>query len=626
MSKEPTTTKALLTIPVSERDHTQGPADAKVTMVEYGDYQCPHCRLVYYNIKELQARLGDRLRYVYRHLPIAGSHPEAQLAAEAVEAAGAQGKFWEMHDQLYGHPDLDRAHIMAYAEKIGLDMERFRQEIEDRVYRDKVQEDFDSGLRSGANGTPTFFINGERYDGAWDTESLLELVEKPLGMRVRLLGQDFARQAASGGVVLLICTLIALIWRNSGAGDSYVDFWDTKLAITLGSWELSESFLHWINDGLMVIFFFVVGLEIKRELTTGELASPSKAALPLAGAIGGMLMPAAIYLLFNARGPAQDGWGVPMATDIAFTLGILTMFGSRIPLPLKIFFTAMAIADDLGAILVIAVFYSADISFIALGVAAVFLFALIILNRARVYSPLPYAVLGVGLWLAFLESGIHPTIAGVLLAATIPSRSPPNLRSMLAQVISLLQSFDLPVSWREHADSRRQAAISTLENIGDRMQSPAQRLEEGLTPWTTYLILPLFALANAGVAINADSVSTLTSRMSLGIILGLVVGKPLGIGLIGYISYRLGWATLPGGVSWPQFLSAGVLAGIGFTMSLFIANAAFSDPALEEASKLAILVASVVAAAVGSVLLTLTSPNTKAHSEMIPIASGDLTR
>ncbi len=168
MSKEPTTTKALLTIPVSERDHTQGPADAKVTLVEYGDYQCPHCRLVYYNIKDLQALLGDRLQYVYRHLPIAGSHPEAQMAAEAVEAAGAQGKFWEMHDQLYGHPDLDQSHIMAYAEQIGLDMERFRQEIADRVYRDKVQEDFDSGLRSGANGTPTFFINGERYDGAWD--------------------------------------------------------------------------------------------------------------------------------------------------------------------------------------------------------------------------------------------------------------------------------------------------------------------------------------------------------------------------------------------------------------------------------------------------------------------------
>jgi NhaA family Na+:H+ antiporter len=228
------------------------------------------------------------------------------------------------------------------------------------------------------------------------------------------------------------------------------------------------------------------------------------------------------------------------------------------------------------------------------------------------------------LWLAFLESGIHPTIAGVLLAATIPSRSPPNLRSMLAQVISLLHSFDLPVSWQEHADSRRQAAVSTLEEISERMQSPAQRLEESLTPWTTYLILPLFALANAGVAINSETVGTLTSRLSLGIILGLVVGKPLGIGLIGYASCRLGLATLPGGVTWPQFLSAGVLAGIGFTMSLFIASAAFSDPVIQEASKLAILVASILAAVVGSVLLTLTSPNTDAHSEMIRIASGDL--
>jgi NhaA family Na+:H+ antiporter len=626
MSGEVITAKARLVVPVNERDHAQGPADAPVTLVEYGDYQCPHCRLTYYNIKRLQKRLGDRLRYVYRHLPIASIHPDAQLAAEAVEAAGAQGKFWDMHDQLYGHPDLGKAHIMAYAEEIGLDMVRFREELEQRVHRDKVQEDFDSGIRSGVNGTPTFFLNGERYDGSWDTESLLELVQKPLGVRVRLLGQDFARQAASGGIVLLICTVIALIWRNSGAGDSYVQFWNTEVAITVGPWELSESILHWINDGLMVIFFFVVGLEIKRELTTGELASPSKAALPIAGAIGGMLMPAAIYLLFNAGGPAQEGWGIPMATDIAFTLGILTMFGSRIPLPLKVFFTAMAIADDLGAILVIAIFYSADISFVALGVAAVFLFALIVLNRARVYSPLPYAVLGVGLWLAFLESGIHPTIAGVLLAATIPSRSPPNLRSMLAQVISLLQSFDLPVSWREHADSRRQAAVSTLEEISERMQSPAQRLEESLTPWTTYLILPLFALANAGVAIDGDSVSTLTSRLSLGIILGLVVGKPLGIGLIGYVSCRLGLATLPGGVTWPQFLSAGVLAGIGFTMSLFIASAAFSDPAIQEASKLAILVASILAAVAGSVLLALTSPNTEAHSEMVRIASGDLSK
>jgi NhaA family Na+:H+ antiporter len=623
MSGEKTKSRARLVVPVNERDHTQGPAGARVTLVEYGDYQCPHCRLVYYNIKEMQEVLGERLRYVDRHLPISSTHPDAQLAAEAAEAAGAQGKFWEMHDQLYGHPDLDKGHIMAYAEEIGLDMGRFREELENRVYAGKVQEDFDSGIRGGANGTPTFFLNGERYDGAWDTESLLELVEKPLGVRVRLLTQEFARQAASGGIVLLIFTIIALLWRNSGVGESYVHFWETELAITLGPWQLSESLLHWINDGLMVIFFFVVGLEIKRELTAGELASPSKAALPIAGAVGGILMPAAIYLLFNTGGPAQEGWGIPMATDIAFTLGILTMFGSRIPLPLKVFFTAMAIADDLGAILVIAIFYSSDISFVALGVAAVFFVALIILNRARVYSPLPYVILGMGLWLAFLQSGVHPTIAGVLLAMTIPSRSPANMRTMLAQVISLLQSFDLPMKWREHPDSRRQAAISTLEEITERMQSPAQRLEESLTPWTTYLILPIFALANAGVVINPDSMGTLTSRLSLGIIFGLVVGKPLGIGLISYGASRLGLATLPGGIEWRQFISAGFLAGIGFTMSLFIANAAFGDPALQEAAKLAILVASILAAALGSALLYLTSPSAETHTDMLPSAAMD---
>jgi len=623
VSGETTQKKARLLVPVDERDHTQGPADALATLVEYGDYQCPHCRQVYYNIKELQEKLGDGMRYVYRHLPITSAHPDAQLAAEAAEAAGAQGKFWEMHDKLYGHPELDQARFVSYAEEIGLDKDRFCEELENRVYAKKVQEDFDSGIRSGVNGTPTFFLNGERYDGAWDTESLLELVEKPLGMRVRLLTQNFARQAASGGIVLLICTIIALVWRNSAFGESYVHFWETELAINLGPWELSESLLHWINDGLMVIFFFVVGLEIKRELITGELASPRRAALPIAGAIGGMLFPAAIYLFFNAGGPVQQGWGIPMATDIAFTLGILTMFGSRIPLPMKVFFTAMAIADDLGAILVIAIFYSSDISFLALGIAAVFLIALIILNRARVYSPLPYVVLGFGLWLAFLESGIHPTIAGVLLAMTIPSRSPANMRTLLAQVISVLQSFELPVKWRDQVDSRRQAAVSTLEEITERMQSPAQRLEESLTPWSTYLILPIFALANAGVAINPDSVKTLPSPLSLGIIFGLVVGKPLGIGLISYGATRLGLASLPGGVQWRQFLSAGVLAGIGFTMSLFITNAAFSDPMVQETAKLAILAASILAAALGSVLLYFTSPSAEAHTEMVPATATD---
>jgi len=624
LADEGTITQNVLTVPVSDRDHIQGPPDAPVTLVEYGDYQCPHCRQVYYNIKELQEQLGDRIRYVYRHLPIRSAHPYAQLAAEAAEAAAAQGKFWEMHDMLYGHDEIDKSHLIEYAELLNLDMDQFRADLSNQQFTEKVQQDFNSGIRSGVNGTPTFFLNGERYDGAWDLESLLELVEKPLGMRVSLLTQKFVRQAASGGIVLLIFTIIALIWRNSPGGESYIHFWETELSINLGNWTLSESLLHWINDGLMVIFFFVVGLEIKRELTTGELASARKAALPVAGAIGGMLMPAAIYLILNAGGSAQQGWGIPMATDIAFTLGILMMLGSRVPLPLKVFFTALAIADDLGAIIVIAIFYTSQISWISLGIAAIFFVALVALNRARVYSPLPYVVLGIGLWLAFLQSGIHPTIAGVLLAATIPARSPANMRTLLAQVISVLQSFELPVRWRDQPDSRRQAAVSTLEQITERMQSPAQRLEDVLSPWTIYMILPLFALANAGVAISPDSINTLTSPVSLGIIFGLVVGKPLGISILAWAAIRLRIAELPGGVDWRQFISTSTLAGIGFTMSLFISGAAFAgEPALREVSKLAILVASIIAAIVGLGLLMVTSPSTEAATPMGTAAAAD---
>ena len=619
-SKQP---KAVLIQPVTDRDHFQGPVDAAVTLVEYGDYQCPHCRLVYYNIEELQARLGDRMRYVYRHLPIRSAHPYAQLAAEAAEAAGAQGKFWEMHDLLYGREGLDEAHIYEHAAEINLDLVQFKSDLDHHVFAGRIQEDFENGIRSGVNGTPTLFLNGERYDGAWDLESLLELVEKPLGVRVRLLGQSFARQAAAGGIVLLICTIIALLWRNSPVGESYVQFWETHLTISINGWSLSESMVDWINDGLMVIFFFVVGLEIKRELTTGELASPRKAALPVAAAVGGMLVPAALYLSINAGGPAESGWGIPMATDIAFTLGILTILGSRVPLPLKIFFTALAIADDLGAIIVIAVFYSSHISWISLGIALLIFVALIGLNRARIYSPLPYMVLGIGLWLAFLESGIHPTIAGVLLAATIPSRSPPNLRSLLAQVVTLLQSFQLPATWRDEVDSRRQAAVSTLEEVTERMQSPAQRIEEVLTPWVTFLILPLFALANAGVAISADSIETLTSPLSLGIITGLVIGKPLGITGFAYLNARLGIGRLPDGVKWTQFLGVSSLAGIGFTMALFISRSAFTDPAMQEVSKLAILAASILAAIIGSALLVVTSPRAEAITSMAPAAATD---
>ena len=612
---------AKLTLPVADRDHILGIQDAPVTLVEYGDLECPYCRQVNPVIRELRRRLGGRLRYVFRHFPIRSAHPHAQIAAEAAEAAGAQGKFWEMQDYLLEHQGaLDEAHLLQYATELDLDVERFERELKEHLYADKVRQDFHSGVESGVNGTPTFFINGVRYDGAWDLESLVEAIEKPLGVQVRIFAQEFARIEASGGVILLICAIIALLWANSPWAASYYHFWETELAITIGGLSFSFHLLEWVNDGLMVIFFFVVGLEIKRQLTTGELSRPRRAVLPLAAALGGMLAPAGIYLIFNAGGPGESGWGIPMATDIAFTLGILALLGSRAPLSLKVFFTALAIADDLGAVLVIALFYTSDIAWFSLLIAALILVALFGLNRARVYDPLPYALLGIGLWLAFLASGIHPTIAGVLLAITIPTRSPPNTGSLLAQCISVLDEFETPAAGQLRSQNRQQAAAQTLETVADRMQSPAQRLEHNLHPWTTYVILPIFALANAGVTLQFDF--SLFGPVSVGIVLGLVIGKPLGISLLTWLAIRLNLAELPPNVGWRQLISASFLAGIGFTMSLFIASAAFNDAALLAEAKSGILIASILAGIIGSVLLVITSPT---HAETSHIATAPAT-
>ncbi len=604
-----TTTATKLSIPVGEKDHFLGPDDAPVTLVEYGDLECPYCRQVNPVIRELRSRLGRRVRYVFRHFPIRSTHIHAQLAAEATEAAGAQGKFWEMQELLLEHQEaLDETHLIQYATDLDLDLDRFKRDLDEHVYAEKVREDFHGGIRSGVNGTPTFFINGVRYDGAWDLESLVDAIEKPLGVQVRMLAQDFVRIESSGGIILLICAIIALLLANSSLAEAYFHFWEMDFSIGFGENAVSLPLIEWINDGLMVIFFFVVGLEIKRQLTTGELSRPRRAIMPLAAALGGMLVPAAIYLILNAGGPGEPGWGIPMATDIAFTLGILALLGSRAPLSLKIFFTALAIADDLGAILVLAIFYSSDIQWISLLIAAVILLVLIGLNRARVYSPLPYAVLGVGLWFAFIQSGIHPTIAGVLLAATIPTWGAPDTRALLAQCISVLDEFEVPEAT---SANRAQAAAQTLETVADRMQSPAQRLEHLLLPWSTYLILPLFALANAGVTIEFNQ--SLLSMVSVGVFLGLVLGKAIGITLFAWVAVKLKLADLPSSVDFRQLFSASWLAGIGFTMSLFIAGNAFRNaPDLLDQSKAGILIASFVAGVIGFVLTYLT---TQTHAE-----------
>jgi len=417
--------------------------------------------------------------------------------------------------------------------------------------------------------------------------------------------QQFAELEASGGILLISCTVIALVWANSGWAASYFHLWHTDLTFGFAGRNVSEPLHFWINDGLMALFFLLVGLEIKREALVGELASFRKAALPIAAAIGGMLVPAAIFWLLNHAGPGAPGWGIPMATDIAFALGVLALLGDRAPVSLRVFLAALAIADDIGAVLVIAFFYTAQISWISLGFAAFIFASLIVMNRIGVRHPVIYALFGVGLWIAFLKSGIHPTVAGVLLALTIPARQRIDVPAFLARSESTLDR----IRRAEEAGERSEAiaakghAIESLVADCERVESPMLRFEHALVPWSKYIIMPVFALANAGVAVGGDSSGSLLQPISLGILCGLVLGKPVGVLAFSWLGTWTGLASLPTGVSWRQILGVGALAGIGFTMSLFVANLAFGPVPALEAAKVGILTASLIAGIVGTTLL-----------------------
>jgi NhaA family Na+:H+ antiporter len=422
---------------------------------------------------------------------------------------------------------------------------------------------------------------------------------------------EFIHDEAFGGILLLICALAALIWANSPLGETYDALWSSELTLGTVQYHLTESLRHWVNDGLMAIFFFVVGLEIKREVLVGELASPRRAALPAIAAVGGVLVPAGIYLLLNRGSAGEQGWGIPMATDIAFALGVLALLGDRIPLGLKVFLTALAIVDDIAAVAVIAVFYTVQVHWTALGAAALILVMLIAANRLGARRPVIYAVLGLALWVAVFESGVHATVAGVLLALTIPATTRIDPRAFLNRSRATLVAFERAGSDDESGASiltngERQEALAELEDMVEGAGAPLHRMEHVLHPWVAFAIVPLFALANAGVRIEGDFGTALGNRATLGVILGLVLGKQLGVTLAARLAVRSGVTELPEGVSWRHIYGSGWLAGIGFTMSLFVADLAFADPgeaALLTAAKLGILVASLIAGVGGWLLL-----------------------
>jgi len=411
-----------------------------------------------------------------------------------------------------------------------------------------------------------------------------------------------ASRESSGGILLLACAVVALFLANSPWKQPYTASWHIPLSVGLGDCLLSKELHFWVNDALMALFFFVVGLEIKRELLAGELASPRQAALPILAALGGVLVPAFLYSLLNANGSGAHGWGIPMATDIAFAIGVMALLGDRIPLGLKVFLTALAIVDDIAAVLVIAVFYTSDLAWAPLAIAGLCLALALAANRLGVRHPLPYAILGAVLWITVLQSGVHATIAGVLLAFTIPSRTAINPRDFLRHSRSVLDHFGTASQTEPTnilSDIEQQTAVEALEDVCEKVQLPLHRLEHALHPWVTFLIMPLFALANAGISLSGDLVKLVAQPITLGVILGLVIGKPIGVTLASWLAVRTGLASLPENVTWKHIHGAGWLAGIGFTMSLFLTGLAFSDDGQLTEAKLGILMASLCAGIIG---------------------------
>jgi NhaA family Na+:H+ antiporter len=403
---------------------------------------------------------------------------------------------------------------------------------------------------------------------------------------------------STGGVLLFMGAMLAMVVANSPWNEAYHHLWELPMGVDIGSFRLERSLHHWINDGLMAMFFFVVGLELKREIVGGELSDPRKALLPVAAGLGGMVAPALIFLLFNAGDPVVErGWGVPMATDIAFALGLMALLGDRAPLALKVFLTTVAIADDIGSVLVIAFFYTEHIGWAYLGIGFGALAVLLGANLLGVRSAVFYGIIGIGLvWTAFLLSGVHATIAGVLAALTIPARTRIDEPAFINRIRRLIDRFarqdpnGLPTLTEE-----QMRTITEVKRAASQAETPLQRLEQGLHPIVAFLVLPLFAFANAGVELPADIGAAMQGSVFLGVLLGLVVGKPLGILLSCWIMLRTGLARMSQGLSWGHLVGMSVLAGVGFTMSLFINELAFKTPDPIRQAKLAIVVASLAA-------------------------------
>jgi len=601
------------------RDHVRGGgAQDAVTVVSYGDFLCPYCRRLMPVLARLREAIGDRLVYVFRHFPNERAHPGAELVARATEAAGKQGRFWEMHDRVYGHDlPIGGSLLLDLARELGLDTDRFAADMAGDEARRSVEEDLGEGRANGVTGTPTLFVDGVRYDGAWDFYSLLEALDRPVGARVKNAGRVFASLPASGGLVLLLAAALAIACANSPLGDAYRATIESSLVVGSPTW-LSMSLGQWCSEGLLAIFFLLVGLEIRREITGGGLTDWRAAALPVVAAVGGVIAPALIYLGFNHGTSTVHGWSIPTATDVAFTLGILAVLGEKIPAGLRVFVAALAVVDDVLSVLILAIFFPRSFAVVWLAGSAAAVLCLLVLNRWRVYATWPYAIVTIVLWFTLHHAGVHGALAGVLLAAFLPTQPAPAAGPLLAQAATALAALEH--AERELKEHHRASAgkgeaprvdqepiwdwaSRNLSAASERLLSPADRLESVLAPWSAYVVLPLFAFSATGVKLELDLSSEGATRVLWGVVLGLVLGKPLGISIASWVAIKSGGALAPGGVSLRQFLGAACLCGVADTVALLMADQASLPGTLASVAKISCLVGSFVAAALGATVM-----------------------
>ena len=596
-----------------ESDHVRGTwSDEAVFLVGYQDFLCPYCRRLRPVMRRLREVLGDRLIYVFRHFPNERANPGANLAARASEAASLQGRFFEMHDAIFDQElPIGRTELLRLAAAVGLDPSRFEGDLDSEPVRAPVERDIEDGRENGVTATPTLFVDGLRYDGAWDYHSMLEALERPVAARVHRSARVFASLPTSAGLILLLTALLAIVCANTPLAPLYERAMNAHLGIGPVGRLLSLTTREWLSEGLFTLFFLIVGLEIRREMTVGALRSRRAALLPLVAAMGGVVTPALVYLALN-RGATARGWPIPTATDVAFSLGLLALLGDRVPSGLRVFVAALAVADDVLSVFTLAFFFPGGFAPVYAPAVSASLLSLFALNRARVYARWPYVLATLATWLSLHALGVDAALAGVLLALAVPTRPPPAPAPLLAQAANALAALDQTETEarRRNGDPSRlgtgpvwEWAARNLSAAAERLLSPAERMERAVAPWSTYVVLPLFAFSATGVSFAIHLSSPERLHILAGTVLGLIAGKPIGVLVASAVAVRTGLAAPLEGVTFRQFVGAACLCGVGDTMALLMADRAFT-PGEAAVAKLGVLAGSVIAGLVGTAVLT----------------------